>query len=133
VREYFGKFGCDSTIFVSYGRRRRKKEKEEGRGRRKKEEGRRRRKLTGSLALAGNRDPEALPRLQKNRRQSNSEMRSQPEPGNEEKTTFYKICLLPKTDYPPAAKAPIIAIDKAKPGNSSNPNIKASCPLITFS
>jgi hypothetical protein len=38
-----------------------------------------------------------------------------------------------KTDYPPAAKAPIIAIDKAKPGNSSNPNIKASCPLITFS
>jgi hypothetical protein len=38
-----------------------------------------------------------------------------------------------KTDYPPAAKAPITAIDKAKPGNSSNPNIKASCALITFS
>ncbi len=51
-------------------------------------------KLTGSLAVAGNRDPE--PRLQKNRRQSKSEMRSQAEPGNEEKTTFYKICLLPK-------------------------------------
>gem|GEM_PF-3809587 len=61
---------------------------------RKKEEGRR--KLTGSLPLAGNRDPEALPRLQKNRRHSKSEMRSQAEPGNEEKTTFYKICLLPK-------------------------------------
>ncbi|MEG4146971.1 hypothetical protein [Microcoleus sp. Pol12B5] len=62
---------------------------------RKKEEG----KLTGSQPLAGNRDPEALPRLQKNRRQSNSEMRSQPEPGKEEnegKTTFYKICLFPK-------------------------------------
>ena len=64
-------------------------------GIRKEEEG----KLTGSLALAGNRDPEALPRLQKNRRQSKSEMRSQAVPGNdenEEKTTFYKICLLPK-------------------------------------
>ncbi len=62
---------------------------------RKKEEG----KLTGSLPLAGNRDPEALPRLQKNRRQSKSEMRSQALAGNdenEEKTTFYKICLLPK-------------------------------------
>jgi hypothetical protein len=79
VCEYFGKFGCDSTIFVSYGRR----NKEEG-------------KLTGSLPLAGNREPEALPRVQKNMRQSKSEMRSQPEPGNEEKTTFYKICLLPK-------------------------------------
>jgi hypothetical protein len=33
---------------------------------------------------------------------------------------------------PPAAKAPIIAIDKAKPGNSSNPNIKASCALINL-
>jgi hypothetical protein len=61
-------------------------------GRRKKEEG----KLSGFLPLAGNRAPEALPRLQKNWRQSKSEMRSQPEPGNEEKTTFYKICLLPK-------------------------------------
>ncbi|MEG4121353.1 hypothetical protein QUA43_28260 [Microcoleus sp. N9_B4] len=76
--------------------KRRKKEE----GRRKKEEGRRKKgKLTGSLPLAGNRDPEALPRWQKNRRQSNNEMRSQPEPGNEEneeKTTFYKICLFPK-------------------------------------
>jgi len=61
-------------------------------GRTKNEEG----KLTGSLPLAENREPEALPRVQKNRRQSKSEMRSQPEPGNEEKTTFYKICLLPK-------------------------------------
>ena len=63
--------------------------------RKKEEEG----KLTGSLALAGNRDPESEPRLQKNRRHSKSEMRSQALPGNdenEEKTTFYKICLLPK-------------------------------------
>ena len=64
-------------------------------GRRKKEEG----KLTGSLAVAGKRAPESEPRLQKNSRQSKSEMRSQAVPGNdenEEKTTFYKICLLPK-------------------------------------
>ena len=41
--------------------------------RRRKEEGRRKKEeLTGSLALAGNRDPEALPRLQKNRSQSKS-------------------------------------------------------------
>ena len=56
-------------------------------------------KLTGSLALGGNREPEKEPRLQKNRRLSKSEMRSQALPGNdenEEKTTFYKICLLPK-------------------------------------
>ncbi|MEG3835947.1 hypothetical protein QUB36_05725 [Microcoleus sp. AT8-B1] len=95
--------GFRPDFLVSEGRRK----KEEGRrkkeeGRRKKEEGRRKKgegKLTGSLALAGNRDPEALPRLQKNRRQSNSEMRSQALPGNEEneeKTTFYKISLLPK-------------------------------------
>ena len=56
-------------------------------------------KLTGSRVLAGNRAPESEPRFQKNMRQSNSEMRSQALPGNdenEEKTTFYKICLLPK-------------------------------------
>ena len=47
---------------------------------RKKEEG----KLTGSLAVAGNRAPESEPRLQKNRRHSKSEMRSQALPGNDE-------------------------------------------------
>ncbi|MEG4338645.1 hypothetical protein [Microcoleus sp. D3_18_C2] len=92
--------GFRPDFLVSEGRRKKeegRRKKEEGRrkkgeGKRKKEEG----KLSGSLPLAGNRDPEALPRWQKNRRQSNSEMRSQPEPGHEEKTTFYKICLLPK-------------------------------------
>ncbi|MEG3910275.1 hypothetical protein QT979_20625 [Microcoleus sp. w2-18bC1] len=108
MREYFGKFQCYSTIFVSKGssatdyvtdvtdvtdvRKKEEGRRKKGEGKRKKEEG----KLSGSLPLAANRDPEALPRWQKNRRQSNSEMRSQPEPGHEEKTTFYKICLLPK-------------------------------------
>jgi hypothetical protein len=82
VREYFGKFGCDSTIFVSYGGR-------------KKEEGRR--KINWFPGSGW--EPRArgsASRAKKNRRQSKSEMPSQPEPGNEEKTTFYKICLLPK-------------------------------------
>jgi hypothetical protein len=118
VREYFGKFGCDSTIFVSYGRR-------------KKEEGRRKinwfpgsgwePRARGSASRAkktgGRARVKCLPSQSQGTR----------------KNYFLQNLPAPKTDYPPAAKAPIIAIDKAKPGNSSNPNIKASCPLITFS